>query len=195
MSFNPKDYYYKKAKKEGFLARSAYKLEEINKKYSIINNAKKIIDLGAAPGSWTQWIINKKPNSKIIAIDLQPIKVSHENVITIQEDIYKINWEELQKQHPELFPVDAVISDMAPKTTGIKNTDQLRSLALCEMAFWVAGKILKKKGNFVCKIFESGHVHPFVVELRKHFKKVATFKPKSTRKNSKETFIIALEKL
>ena len=194
MKYNPKDYYFKKAKKEGYLARSAYKLEEIDRKYKIFQNAKNVVDLGAAPGSWTQWIINNYPKTKIIAIDIQEIKVSNPNVITIQEDIYKINWEKLKEKHPEFFPVDVIVSDMAPKTTGIKNTDQLSSLGLCEMAFFVAQKILKPSGNFVCKIFESGHVHNFVVELRKHFTKVSQFKPKSTRKNSKETFIVALNR-
>ncbi len=194
MKYNPKDHYFKKAKKEGFLARSAYKLEEIHKKYNLLKKKSKVLDLGAAPGSWTQFVLQKFPDSKVIAIDLQEIKVSHPNLIALQEDIYNINWEKLKKEHPDFFPLDILISDMAPKTTGIKNTDQLRSAALCEMALFVAKKELKIGGNFVCKIFESGEVQNFRKEMQEVFNKVALFKPKSTRKNSKEIFVVGINK-
>ncbi len=194
MSYNPNDHYFKKAKKEGFLARSAYKLEEIQKKYNLLENASKVLDLGAAPGSWTQFVLQKLKKPKIIAIDLQEIKVSHPDLIVLQEDIYNVNWEKLKKENPDFFPIDTLISDMAPQTTGIRNTDQLRSAALCEMALFVAKSELKKNGNFVCKIFESGEVQNFRKQMQEVFTKVMLFKPKSTRKNSKEIFVIGINK-
>ncbi len=194
MAYQPNDYYAKKAKEENFAARSVYKLQEIDEKYSIFKGAKQVIDLGASPGSWSQYVSKKLGNqAKIFSIDLNPLTQSIPNVTFVIADIMKVDFIELVKNHgfDNLFEV--VISDMAPKTTGIRVTDQARSYELCLMALEVAKKVLKPKGNFVCKMFDSDEFQNFKNELQKNFKKVNVLRPKSTRKESKEIFFIAQE--
>jgi 23S rRNA (uridine2552-2'-O)-methyltransferase len=192
MAYQPNDYYSKKAKEENYFARSVYKLQEIDEKYHVLKGAKQVMDLGASPGSWSQFVSKKLGNQvKIFAIDLNPLQQNIPHVTFVQTDILSADILDLLNDHGFEPHFDVVLSDMAPKTTGIRITDQARSYELCLMAFKVAKKILKTHGNFVCKMFDSEDFHNFKNELQKNFKKVNVLRPKSTRKESKEIFFIA----
>jgi 23S rRNA (uridine2552-2'-O)-methyltransferase len=191
MSFKVKDHYYKKAKKENFLARSIYKLEEIDQKYKILKKGDHVLDLGYYPGSWTQYTAQKVGDEGlVVGIDIQEVnpKLSHvKNVNIFQKDINDI------KSLNELGvdkPFDVLISDMAPKTTGIKSVDQDRSLNLVEMVFYHLPSFLKPGGHFVIKVFDSNQAQQFLKEQRKTFEQFSYLKPKSTRSVSKEFFVI-----
>jgi 23S rRNA (uridine2552-2'-O)-methyltransferase len=191
MSFKVKDHFYKKAKKEKFLARSVFKLEEIDKKYNVLKKGERILDLGYYPGSWIQYS-SKKVGEKgnIVGIDIQPINKKLEslkNVTLYQKDIFAIkSLDDLGMQ--EAF--DVVLSDMAPKTTGIKTVDQDRSLALVENVFEYLEIFLKKGGNFIIKVFDSQDAQNFLKNKKGLFKEFSFLKPKSTRSVSKEFFVI-----
>lgn len=178
-----KDFYFRKAKKEGFLARSIYKLLEINRKYQIISRNSRILDLGCSPGSWTQACLKLKAG-KIVGIDLDNAKVKAPNFTFIKEDINKIDIEKLEK-------FDIVLSDLAPSTSGNKDLDSEKSLQLASKALEIAKKVLKKDGNFLVKIFQGENFDNFLKEVKKEFYFCKSYKPKSTRKNSKEIYIVA----
>lgn len=188
------DYFAKRAKKENFVARSAFKLDELQKKYSLFKKGQRVLDLGAAPGSWSQYAHQKvSPNGKVYGIDLQEIKISLPGVHFIQANILDIPLADLlQSESLDNSPFDVVMSDMAPKTTGIKLTDQMRSLELCEMALQIAKENLSPGGHFVCKLFHSSEFQSFKSQVQMHFKTVSALKPKSTRSISKEIFLVGL---
>jgi len=193
VAYNRKDYYFNKAKKQNFAARSVYKLEEINKRLRIIKGGDQILDLGAAPGSWSQYCSAAiGPAGRVLGIDLQKIEISLPNGHFVQGDIHEANWPELIAQFGLKEKFEVVISDMAPNTTGIKITDQARSLELCEMAFQAACDFLKPGGHFVCKVFESGDTKAFRDKVGMRFKKIEIIRPKSTRKESIEFFLIGI---
>src|SRR5579885_1748879 len=193
MAYNPKDYYFKQAKKENFAARSVFKLEEIDERFHILKPGYQVLDLGAAPGSWSQYSARKVgPKGRVLGIDLQPIKLTLPNAVFITADMRDLELEEVMKEHGITPPFDVVLSDMAPKTIGVRITDQMRSLELCELALATAGKFLKPKGTFVCKLFHSEEFEGFRDQLRKRFERVEILRPKSTRKESKEIFFIAM---
>lgn len=192
MSFKVKDHYYKKAKEQNYLARSIFKLEEINKKYSVIHKKDRALDLGYYPGSWTQYLSQLLKKSEVVAIDIQEIhpKIKAlDNVRVYQKDIFNIN--ELA-DIGQTDPFDVVVSDMAPKTTGVKTVDQLKSLGLVEKVWDILPLFLKVGGNFVIKVFESQEAQDFFKENRKTFGKINFLRPKSTRSVSKEYFAIGL---
>lgn len=192
MGYNPNDFYAKKAQKENFFARSVYKLQEIDEKYCIFKGVKQVMDLGASPGSWSQWAAQKVGNQgKVFAIDIQPLKASIPRVTFVLADILQVDLKTLVLEHGFEPQFDLVLSDMAPKTTGMRVTDQARSLELCQMALLAATQLLKSNAAFVCKMFESEDAIPFKQQLAQHFKKVNILRPKSTRKESKEIFFIA----
>lgn len=196
MSYNPKDYYFKKAKEENYVARSVFKLDEIDKKFKLIKSGDWVMDLGASPGSWSQYTSAKiGPHGRLLAVDLNPLKINLKNMIFIQGDIREMNLPEILAQNQlQERPMDVVLSDMAPKTTGIRITDQARSLELCEMALEVAKKYLKPKGHLVVKLFHSDDFSKFRDEMKKVFEKVEAVKPDSTRKISKEIFVVGINK-
>lgn len=196
MSYNPKDYYFKKAKEENFVARSVFKLDEIDKKFKLIKTGDWVIDLGASPGSWSQYTSNKiGPQGKLLSVDLNPLKINLKNMIFVQGDIREMNLPQILAEHGlQDRLMDVVLSDMAPKTTGIRITDQARSLELCEMALEIARKYLKPKGHLVVKLFHSDDFQKFRDEMKKTFEKVEAVKPDSTRKISKEIFIVGINK-
>lgn len=195
MSFNPKDYYFKKAKKENFAARSVFKLEEIDLRYKLFHTGQKVLDLGASPGSWSQYASKKVGSSgKVLGIDLTTITIKLPNATFIQADLRDINLEEIMKNAGVEPPFDLVLSDMAPKTTGIRMTDQARSYELCEIALEQARKWLKPGGHFVCKLFHSDEFSTLKKEILKSFDRFEAVKPESTRKISKEIFLIGLKK-
>lgn len=193
MAYNRKDYYFHKAKEDNFAARSIYKLEEIDAKFRLIKPGNKILDLGAAPGSWSQYASKKVGvKGRVLGIDLQPIKITLPNAAFIEGDIHDVSWEQIFAEFEIAPPFDLVVSDMAPRTTGIKITDQARSTELCEMALQIALKYLKPGGHFVMKFFHSEDFEPLRNQIRKNFGKCEILRPKSTRKESKEIFLIGI---
>jgi 23S rRNA (uridine2552-2'-O)-methyltransferase len=191
MAFNPKDYYFKKAKTENYAARSIFKLQEIDDRFKILKPGYQILDLGAAPGSWSQYASEKVgKQGRILGIDLQPIKITLSNAAFVCADLRDLNLDETIQTHGIKLPVDVVLSDMAPKTTGIRITDQTRSLELCELALKTSERFLKARGTFVCKLFHSEEFDGFRNLLRSQFGRVEVLRPKSTRKESKEIFFI-----
>lgn len=185
------DYFYKKAKKEGYRARSSFKLKQIQQKFHIIHLNDIVLDLGAAPGGWSQVALELVgPAGLVIAVDIdriQPIP----NVIFIQGDITDQETFMHIKDIIEEKPVDVVLSDMSPDISGNYSVDHARSVYLCEKALEVARESLGYKGNFVCKIFMGSDYENFIKEVRKWFSQVKSFTPPASRKSSSETYIIA----
>lgn len=195
MSYNPRDHYFKKAKENNFAARSVFKLEEIDQKFKIIKSKQKILDLGASPGSWSQYCSQKiGPEGRILGVDLKPVTAKLSNAVFIQADLRDLNLENIFKENGFVPPFDVVISDMAPNTTGIRSTDQARSFDLCELALNISKKFLKKDGHFVCKLFHSDDFSQLRSLIKEDFEKFDAIKPDSTRKISKEIFLIGLKK-
>ncbi|MFZ3229370.1 MAG: RlmE family RNA methyltransferase [Pseudobdellovibrio sp.] len=195
MSYNPKDHYFKKAKEQNFAARSVFKLEEIDQKFKIIHPRQKILDLGAAPGSWSQYCSKKiGSEGRILGIDLSEVNVKLTNAVFIQADLRDLNLELTIKENGFDPVFDIVLSDMAPRTTGIRVTDQARSFELCELALNLAKQYLKKDGHFVCKLFHSDDFTTLRDLIKKEFHKFEAVKPDSTRKISKEIFLVGLKK-
>jgi 23S rRNA (uridine2552-2'-O)-methyltransferase len=193
MSYNPRDQYFKKAKKENFAARSVYKLEEIDQRLKVFKPGHLVLDLGAAPGSWSQYAskhVGEK--GRVLGVDLTPITITLPNATFITADLYDLKLEDVIHEHGFPAKFDIVMSDMAPKTTGIKSVDQDRSLALCELALDIARRFLKPRGNFICKLFHSGDFNKFRDQMRPMFEKVDIIKPKATRQISKEIFLAGL---
>ena len=186
-----RDYYFKKAKQDNYPARSVYKLQEMDKAHKLLRPGQKVLDLGACPGSWTLYAAEQVGAAgRVLGIDLNmPDTVFPEHVVFLQEDIFSRSPEFLEHLQ-SLAPFDVVMSDMAPKTTGVKFTDQARSLELCERARDVAARRLKTGGGFVAKIFEGPDAKGFQDSLKELFEKVRVFKPKSSRAESKEIFIV-----
>lgn len=195
MSYNPKDHYYKKAKDQNFAARSVFKLEEIDHKFKIVKPGQMILDLGASPGSWSQFCSKKiGKDGRILGVDLSPVTVRLPNAVFIQADLRDLQLEQIFQEHGFNGPFDLVISDMAPRTTGIRMTDQARSMELCELALDVARRFLKPGGHFVTKLFHSDDFTKLRDEIKKSFDKFEAVKPDSTRKISKEIFLVGIKK-
>lgn len=191
MGFKVKDHYFNKAKKENYLARSIYKLEEIDKKYNILKVGDRVLDLGYYPGSWIQYTSRKVGESGVVVgIDIKEVNNKLQNVSNVtvfQKDINDVqSLEELGVN--EKF--DVLVSDMAPNTTGIKSVDQARSLQLVEMVFYHLPNFLRNDGNFVIKVFDSHEAQVYLKAQKHLFKKFNFLKPKSTRSVSKEFFVI-----
>lgn len=188
-----RDYYFNKAKRENYPARSVYKLKELDKKYRLLKKGISVLDLGAAPGSWTQCALEKIGESGVIvACDLKSLGIqAAANAKFYQEDIFNPS-EDFLRALGEAGPFDLVMSDMAPATTGSRFTDQARSLDLCKRAFEFARGYLKRDGNFAVKIFMGPDVRELLEPMREVFAEVKTFKPKSSRAESKETFFVGL---
>ena len=183
-----KDTYVRQSKVDGYRARSAYKLIEINEKFKIFKGGVSIIDIGAAPGSWSQYASKVVKNGKIISVDkkkMQEIK----NTIQIIGDFIDGDIQRLIKSHLK-NQCDVVMSDMAVNTTGIKNIDSIQTGELCKEAMIFSKTVISKKGFFISKIFMGSTFNEIVALGKKIFKEVRVFKPKSSRKDSKESFII-----
>jgi 23S rRNA (uridine2552-2'-O)-methyltransferase len=190
------DHYFRKAREEGFAARSIYKLDEIDREFHILRRGDVVVDLGCAPGSWMQYVEKKVlPGGRAFGIDLLPAKVSFgPHVSILQGDAFAVTLEQLVGAAPgaPLPAVDVVLSDMAPNTSGIRAVDQARSMALCERALDVAARMLRPSGNFVVKVLEGGDMKAFVEQCRATFDSVKIKRPKSTRPGSTETFVVGL---
>ena len=183
-----RDIYFKKSKQEGFRSRAVYKLQEINDKHKVLKNGLSVIDLGAAPGGWSQFVIQKYKNCKLLSIDLkemQPVGNSYQIVGDFNEENSK---EKIITYFNE--KVDLVMSDMAVNTTGNKNLDSVVTGELCLEALRFAKDQLKPNGSFVSKIFMGSSFNEIVGEAKLTFKEINIYKPPSSRKESKESFII-----
>lgn len=195
MAYNPKDHYFKKAKQENYAARSVFKLEEIDQKLKIFKPGQVVLDLGASPGSWSQYASKKVGDKgKVLGVDLSPVTVKLPNAVFIQADLRDLQLNQVFAEHGFQPPFEIVMSDMAPKTTGIRLTDQARSMELCELALDVARRFLRKDGHFICKLFHSDDFTKLRDEIKKDFHKFEAIKPDSTRKISKEIFLVGLSK-
>ena len=183
-----RDIFVRKSKVEGFRARSAYKLIEINEKFKIFRNGISVIDIGAAPGSWSQFVAKISKNSKIISIDLKKMEPI-DNTIQIVGDFTDTETQDKIKKCLSK-DADVVMSDMAVNTTGIKNIDAIQTGELCKDAMIFAKDVMNKKGFFISKLFMGVSFNEIVALGKKIFKEVKVFKPKSSRKDSKENFII-----
>jgi len=187
------DPYVTAAKEDGYRSRSAYKLIELNKKFKFLKKGNTVIDLGAAPGGWSQVaskIIGLPKNGKLVSVDIQdiiPIEGAdfiHGDIM--DEDIIETIKNKLQCQ------VDIVLSDMAPSASGHKNTDQTRALLLAELALDTAKHLLQKEGNFCCKLIRGKGEEELVSSMRSFFSSIKRYKPESSRKDSAEIFLIGL---
>ena len=183
-----RDTYVRQSKVDGYRARSAYKLIEIDEKFKIFKGGLSVIDIGAAPGSWSQYALKVIKSGKLISIDIKKM-AQIGNSIQIQGDFTEnIIQEEIIKKLGN--KADVVMSDMAVNTTGIKNIDSLQTGELCMEAMLFAKDQIKDNGYFISKIFMGGTFNEIVAQGKKFFKEVKVFKPKSSRKDSKESFII-----
>ncbi|MBC7128467.1 MAG: RlmE family RNA methyltransferase [Thermoplasmatales archaeon] len=185
ISERKKDHYYKEAKKQGYRARSAFKLIQINNRYHILRKGSIIIDLGASPGGWSQ-VASRY--GRVIAIDIKKM-MPIEGVEFIEGDITDENT--VSRIKDIASEVDAVISDASPNLSGKYEMDQARSVWLCEHAFKIAKEFLKEGGNFVCKIFEGSDFKEFLEDVKKSFRMVKLHRPQASRKASSEVYIIA----
>ena len=183
-----RDTYVRQSKVDGYRARSAYKLKEIDEKFRIFKGGMSVVDIGAAPGSWSQYAAKVVKSGKIISIDLKEME-KIENTLQIQGDFTSVDTQDQIKQYLKKKP-DVVMSDMAVNTTGIKNIDSIQTGELCKEAMVFSKDVISEKGFFISKIFMGSTFNEIVALGKKLFKEVKVFKPKSSRKDSKESFII-----
>jgi 23S rRNA (uridine2552-2'-O)-methyltransferase len=183
-----RDIYVRQSKVDGYRARSAYKLIEINEKFKIFQNEMSVLDIGAAPGSWSQYVSKVVKNGTLISIDLKKME-NIQNSIQIEGDFTDFKTQSKIKKYFK-DEINVVLSDMAVNTTGIKNLDAIQTGELCKEAMIFAKDFLSKKGIFVSKIFMGSSFNEIVALGKKIFKEVKIFKPRSSRKDSKESFII-----
>ena len=183
-----RDIYVRQSKVDGYRSRSAYKLQEIDEKFKILKNGISFIDLGAAPGGWSQYAAKKVKSGKILSIDLKKME-NIDNTVQITGNFTETNFQAQIKEHFK-YKVDVVVSDMAVNTTGNKSVDSISTGELCKEAIFFAKDMLNKDGKFVSKIFMGSTFNEVVSVANNIFKKVSVFKPKSSRKDSKENFII-----
>ncbi len=190
------DPYVERAHKQGYRARAAYKLIEMNERFHFLKNNQVVVDLGAAPGSWSQYIARDFPKSKIFAMDLLEITPIN-NVEFYQGDFTTdsaLDWlvNKLNLENADSGTADVVLSDMAPNTVGHKKTDHLRQMVLLEYAFDFAVRALKPGGTFVAKSFTGGTTNDLLKQIKEKFETVHHIKPPASRKDSVEMFIVAM---
>lgn len=178
-----------KAKKQGFKARSIFKLEDLNKKYKLIKKNQKILDLGCWPGSWSQYCKKILENSGLI-VGIDTKEINNLDIIFIKKDIFDKDIIKTIKQKCKEF--DLVLSDLAPKTTGIQDSEA--SIELAERALYITSKVLRYNGNFIVKVFQGKDLNNYINKLKKQFRFVKSTKPLASKKTSKEIYIICLGK-
>ena len=183
-----RDTYVRQSKVDGYRARSAYKLIEIDEKFKIFKGGMYVVDIGAAPGSWSQYASKVVKSGKIISIDLKEME-EIKNTIQIKGDFTENDIQNKIKDHINK-KIDVVMSDMAVNTTGIKNIDSIQTGELCMEAMIFSKEVISEKGFFISKIFMGGSFNEIVALGKKIYREVRVFKPKSSRKDSKESFII-----
>ena len=183
-----RDIYVRQSKVDGYRARSAYKLIEIDKKFKIFKGGMFVLDIGAAPGSWSQYASKVVKNGKVISIDLKSME-EIKNTIQIKGDFTDSNTQKKIKDYLDKG-LDVVMSDMAVNTTGIKNLDAIQTGELCKEAMIFSKDVISQSGFFISKIFMGSSFNEIVALGKKIFKEVKVFKPQSSRKDSRESFII-----
>ncbi len=193
--YQPQDFFFNKAKKEGYPARSVYKLKELDNKYGLFRRGQCILDLGCAPGSWSIYVGQQiNPGGKILGIDKQEVDIKIEGGFFIQKDIFKITSEELKQLMQKVGIIDnfhGIISDMAPSMSGIKILDAGRSAELAGRVIDLAEDFLKPRGFLVMKVMEGGEHDIIRKRIQKLFEWQKQLRPKAVRRNSREIYIIA----
>ncbi len=180
-----RDKFTSKARSEGYKARSVYKLKNINNKFKLIKSGSRVLDLGAWPGSWSQYSLELKAD--VDAVDIKEIKIEGINFIegnVFDEDLFE-----------KLREYDVVLSDLAPKTIGVRKIDNEASFELSIRALEIAKEVLVRNGSFICKIFQSEFFDRFVKEVKKEFRSVKVIKPEASKKRSKEIYIVGIRKV
>ena len=193
-SYAKPDFWSQKAFKEGYPARSVYKLEEMDRKFGLLKGASAVLDLGSAPGSWTTWLLrNIREDGTVVSVDLNPLAkdVRAGNLVFIQGDLLS---EDVRKQIEARGPYDLVVCDAAPLTTGNRTVDTARSTALVEMALYYAQQLLKEGGSFCVKMFQNGSQQKELQKMREIFTSAKGFKPEACRSESFETYLIGINK-
>lgn len=188
------DYWSRKAFSEGYPARSVYKLQEIDAKFGMIRKNSRVLDLGAAPGSWTVFLLRTLNGAgHVTAIDLKPLakSVKGDNLLFIRGDLYDSS---IREQALAAGPYDLVVCDAAPPTTGNRVIDTARSSGLVELAIYYAQTMLSPGGNFAVKIFQGGDQQSFLKTMRSVFTSAKGFKPEACRSGSFETYLIGIGK-
>ncbi len=187
-----RDHYRRLAKKEGYRSRAAYKLIEIDEKFGVLKKGYVVIDFGAAPGGWLQ-VASKRvgPSGLVIGVDLKEIKPLSENVRLLKSDVMD---EGISSLLLSMMPrkADLILSDLSPKISGIWSVDHLRQIELCERVLELSQTLLRKNGSMVMKLFEGEQVRDFVGRVRRAFRTVRLFKPKASRKESSEIYLVSL---
>ena len=188
------DHFSKQARKDNYPARSVYKLKEMDKKFKLLGPGQNVLDLGAAPGSWSLYLALKVGvKGRVLAVDLNVPDITFpEQVNFVQGDVFD-NDSLAAKEIRDNAPFDLVLSDMAPRTTGVKFTDQARSFNLAMEALNIAGRFLMAKGGFAVKILEGPDIQELQREMKSVFNKVKHFKPRSSRAESKEIFLVGMD--
>ncbi len=193
--YQPKDYFFRKAKEEGLRARSAFKIDEIARRFSIFKRGQTVVDLGAAPGGFLQIILNEVgPAGHVTGVDIAAIRpLGRPNCVTAVVDVLADDFhEQLEALHAG--PVDVVVSDLAPKTSGIKDVDEARSLRLVGVALDVSRRRGRPGGHFIAKLFMGGGFEALRAELRELFSEVKVVRPEATRGASMEIYLVGLKK-
>jgi len=195
-TYQPQDKFFKKAKQEGYRARSAYKLDDIQKRFHLINPGDSVLDLGAAPGSFMQYI-RKIVGEKgvVIGIDIQAIKpFKQTNLKSYRGDVFDETLYQKILSENDLSQFDVITSDLAPATSGIKSVDAGRSFQLNEEVLNIAKKYLKAGGHLILKAFPGADQKKLLALLKKRFEKITTFKPQAVRQSSREQYLIGMRK-
>jgi len=186
-----RDPYVQMARRDGWRSRAVYKLEQIDDKERLLRPDMVCVDLGSAPGSWSQYVTRKlKGRARIVALDLLPMD-SLPDVDFIQGDFEDAAVYSRLLQSVGDDGADLVISDIAPNMTGNRAVDQPRSMNLVELALEMARRVLKPGGSFICKVFQGGGIDPFVIDVRRSFERVKVMKPKASRAGSREVYLVA----
>lgn len=189
----PKDAHYHEAKNRGFVARSALKLEEIDRKHKLFRKGQRVLDLGCAPGSWLQYTAGRVgAEGLLFGIDLEPVRVEAKNVITVEGSLLDLKADD--ERFAAYLPFDFIQSDAMTKTTGIPDSDCARSVALVEHGLSLArAGVLKPGGGFLAKVFEGPGFTEFYVNFKRMFSKCSVNKPEATRKGSREVYVLGME--
>jgi 23S rRNA (uridine2552-2'-O)-methyltransferase len=192
MSYKYQDHYFHRAKKENYLARAVYKLEEVQNKYRLLRPGNRVLDLGAAPGSWMQ--LSSRligPGGLLVGVDLKPISHAFpDHVVVLQGDINDDDFvEQLRLRYA---PFEVILSDMAPSTSGIRVADSSRSALLFERTLELVQVLLRPQGHLLAKIFQGSEFHQILSAVKRQFSRVKVVKPDASRKASKEIYILAM---
>lgn len=183
----------RQAKERGYAARSVFKLEELDRRFKLLRPGDRVLDLGAAPGSWSQYAAQRIGSTGlVVAVDLKPLGVSVPGGIVRQADVFELDTETLSDWTGERAPpFDVIVSDMAPATTGVSLADHVASVELCDRALELAQRWLRPGGHFVCKVFQGEDEPDLRRRIQEVFKKLKAVRPKGTRAQSREIFLVA----